>query len=75
MQENLTEKYAHFVRAVNLRGAGFNQQYTDGSLLLEVGSCGNTLSEAKRAGVLAALAITEVVTGKTCPVEHTDILP
>ncbi len=75
MQENLTEKYAHFVRAVNLRGAGFNQQYTDGSLLLEVGSCGNTLSEAKRAGVLAALAITEVVTGKPCPVGHTDILP
>lgn len=61
IQENLIESAPHFARAINLRGAAFNQQYTKGSLLLEIGSCGNTLEEAKRAGKLAAQAIAAVL--------------
>ncbi len=75
IQKNLSEKNPHFARAINLRGAGFNQQYTTGSLLLEVGSCGNTLTEAKRAGVLAAIAIAETVSGRECTLRLSHILP
>jgi len=75
IQSRLADKNASFTRATNLRGAAFHQQYRQGSLLLEVGSCGNTLTEAKRAGVLAAAAIAEVVTGEICTVSAQDILP
>ncbi|MBE6559654.1 MAG: hypothetical protein E7662_00905 [Ruminococcaceae bacterium] len=64
IQETLMGRSDSLVRAINLRGATFNGQYRSGSLLLEVGSCGNTLSQAKRTGVLAAIAIAEVVKGK-----------
>ena len=55
--------YSHSYREIlrNNIGAAFNQQYTKGSLLLEIGSCGNTLDEAKRAGKLAAQAIAAVL--------------
>ncbi len=75
IQNTLIGTVPKFARSVNLRGAGFNQQYAPGSLLLEVGSCGNTLDEAKRAGVLAAIAIAEVVTPGGCDLTMSDILP
>ena len=50
-------------RKVNLRSAAFNQGLSSGSLLLEVGSCGNTLAEAKRAAVVAALSISRAIKG------------
>ena len=64
LQSALMERSDSLVRAINLRGAAFNGQYSSGSLLLEVGSCGNTLSQAKRTGVLAAIAIAELVKGR-----------
>ena len=60
--------------AVNLRGAGFNQQYASGSLILEIGSCGNTLTEAKRSAVWAAAAIADTVTAIPCGITPEDIL-
>ena len=74
IQQNLVQRTASFARSINLRGAAFNEQYRTGSLLLEVGSCGNTLMQAKRAGVLAAIAISDVVTKGGCVVEVRDIL-
>lgn len=74
IQKNMTDYASTLCRAINLRGAGFNQQYAPGSLLLEVGSCGNTLLQAKRTAVLVAAAITETVTGKPCPIRVGDIL-
>lgn len=74
IQGNLIARTDSFVRSINLRGAAFNEQYRAGSLLLEVGSCGNTLAQAKRAGVLAAIAIADVVTSGGCVVEVGDIL-
>ncbi len=64
VQETLMGRSDSLVRANNLRGAAFNGQYRSGSLLLEVGSCGNTLAQAKRTGALAAIAIAEVVKGR-----------
>ena len=34
------------MRNINLRSASFNEQYTSGSLLLEVGSCASGFDEA-----------------------------
>ncbi len=75
IQDTLLRTVPKFARSINLRGAGFHQQYAPGSLLLEVGSCGNTLSEAKRAGVLAAIAVADVVTPGGCDLTLSDVLP
>lgn len=48
--------YPTLSRPVNLRGDAFNQALSTGSLLVEVGSCGNTIEEAKTAGRLFATA-------------------
>ena len=74
IQRELTEVSDSLCRAVNLRGAGFNQQHTSGSLLLEIGSCGNTLTEAKRTAVWAAAAIADTVTAIPCGITPEDIL-
>jgi stage II sporulation protein P len=74
IQKELTGVSDSLCRAVNLRGAGFNQQYVSGSLLLEIGSCGNSLTEAKRTAVWAAAAITDVVSAIPCGITPEDIL-
>ncbi len=54
-------------RNINLRTSAFNQGLSRGSLLLEVGSCGNTLLQAKRCAVLTAVSLTKVINGKEHP--------
>ncbi len=49
LQARLTQKYERFARPINIRGASFNEQFTTGSLLIEIGSAANTLTEAKTA--------------------------
>lgn len=49
------------MRPLNLRSASFNEQYTKGSLLVEVGAAGNSLSEAVRAVKIFAEAACEVI--------------
>ena len=51
------------MRPINLRSASFNQQYTPGSLIVEVGSAANSLSEAKLAGMIFAEAASRVIEG------------
>ena len=61
----LNEKDPTLCRPVYLRGAAYNLQYTNGgSLLLEIGSSGNTLNEAKRAAVHVAEALAKLIAGK-----------
>ncbi|MBO4265110.1 MAG: stage II sporulation protein P [Clostridia bacterium] len=60
-QSKLFEMYGDIARPINLRDASFNQQYSKGALLLEIGASGNTLSEAKEAGVCVAKALTELI--------------
>ena len=50
-------------RPITLRTARFNQQLTKGSLLVEVGSHGNTLEEAVAGGRLFARALGRVLEG------------
>lgn len=49
--------YPGMMRPVNLRTERFNEHMTHGSLILEVGSNGNTLEEAKEGGRNVARAI------------------
>ena len=54
------------MRPVNLRTASFYQDLRKGSLLLEVGTSANSLSEAKRAGAVFAAALASYVLGEDC---------
>ncbi len=46
LQNEINKLYPQLMRPVNLRNERFNQHVTKGSILLEVGSSGNTLGEA-----------------------------
>ncbi|HPE16272.1 MAG TPA: stage II sporulation protein P [Oscillospiraceae bacterium] len=49
IQEELGDRYPTLARPMTLRTSRFNQQATTGSLLVEIGCNGNTLTEALRA--------------------------
>ena len=61
IQQNLDAQWPTAARPITLRSSRFNQQLTTGSLLVEVGSHGNTLQEAIRGARLFALAAGEVL--------------
>lgn len=56
--------YPGLMRPVNLRTERFNEHLTRGSLIIEVGSNGNTLAQAKESGKDVARAITAVLKAK-----------
>ena len=61
LQSIMNEKYPTLARPICLRTASFNQQLSPGYILLEVGSCGNTIDEAKKAAELFAAAFAEMI--------------
>ncbi len=61
LQEKLTKSYDRFARPINIRGASFNEQFTPGSLLIEIGSAANSLTEAKTAAKYLTYAIIDTV--------------
>lgn len=61
LQHRLTTELTGFARPINTRGASFNQQYAPGSLLFEIGSCANTLTEAKLAAVYLAENLSYII--------------
>lgn len=63
IQEAMYSKNESLPRRINLRHAAFNQGLSSGALLLEVGTYGNTLAEAKRGAVGCAAAISEIISG------------
>ena len=46
IQNKANQMYPDFMRPINLRSERFNQQLSKGSIIIEVGSNGNTLNEA-----------------------------
>lgn len=56
LQSSMVNKYPTLARPIALKNERYNQQMTTGSLILEVGSSGNTLSEALQAVRLFAEA-------------------
>lgn len=61
LTERLNQKYDSFTRPISLRQTSYNQEYTKGSMLLEIGSCGNTLSEAKEAATILTKELCEII--------------
>ena len=62
LQNTLNAQTDGIMRSINLRSASFNEQYTDGSLLIEIGACGTPLEEAHRsAGIFADILADEII--------------
>lgn len=57
IQGHLTQNCPQLVRPINLRTSRFNQHFTKGSLIIEVGTNGNTLDEALVSAKYLATAI------------------
>lgn len=64
VQQHLTDQYPTLMRPVTVRNSDYNEYFTPGSLLVEVGAAGNSLEEALAAARLFAHGFAEVVTGK-----------
>ena len=63
VQQHLTDQYPTLMRPETVRNSDYNEYFTPGSLLVEVGAAGNTLDEALAAARLFANGFAEVVTG------------
>lgn len=61
IQKELDTRWPTLARPITLRSSRFNQQLTPGSLLIEVGSHGNTLQEALQGARLFADAAGDVL--------------
>ena len=61
LQQKMNDLYPTLARPINLRTAAFNQALTKGSVILEVGSCGNTIEEAENAVLLFAQAYASMI--------------
>ncbi len=59
--ETLERNCPGITRSLNIKYSDFNQLRTPNSILVEMGSCGNTLTEAKRTAVFLAAAIAEIL--------------
>ena len=63
LREKLNGTYKHLGRPVCLRTSLYNQNLAPHALLLEIGTSGNSLSEAKKAAVLTAEALADIIKG------------
>ena len=63
IQQRLTELSPTLMRPMTLRNSNYNQHLTTGSMLVEVGTAGNSLDEALCAARLFAAGFAQVVTG------------
>ena len=61
LQQQLLDDYDHLARPIVLRSSRFNQQLSVGSVLVEVGTHGNTLDEALLGARLFAQSAAEVL--------------
>ena len=61
VQETLRADYPTLMRPITVRNSRYNQQVTTGSLLIEVGTAGNSLDEALNAARLFARGFAETV--------------
>ena len=64
LQKYANENYPGLMRAINLRKERFNQQVPARSIIIEVGSNGNTLEEARCGAELMAKTVAAVLKGK-----------
>ncbi len=60
-QERINEIAPNLSRPINLRQERFNQHTTNSSLIIEIGTNGNTLTESINSGIITAKAISDVL--------------
>ncbi len=61
LQQLCDKKFPGLMRPINLREERFNQHLTENSLILEMGTNGNTLSEAKTSAAFIGEALSELI--------------
>ncbi len=61
IQKELNQISPNLSRPINIRRERFNQHMTEGSLILEVGTAGNSLKECERAAVYVGESIARVM--------------
>jgi len=61
LHDALNSRYPGLMRPMSIRESRYNQHVRTGSMLLEVGSCGNTLEEALAAAELFAQTLADVL--------------
>ncbi len=61
LQQRINDMYPTLARPINLRSAAFNQALATGSILLEAGSCGNTIEEVETAITLFAESYASII--------------
>lgn len=64
VQQHLTDSYPTFMRPITVRNSDYNEYFTPGSLLVEIGAAGNSLEEALTAAERFAVGLAEVLTEK-----------
>lgn len=64
IQRKANELYPTLMRPINLRAQRFNQQLSRGAVIIEVGTNGNTMEEAKKGALLVADAAAKVLCGE-----------
>ena len=64
LADKLSGDYPDLMRPIALRGASYNEQYTKGSLLIEIGTDGNTLSQAKNAAQILGKYLADLIKGQ-----------
>lgn len=62
LRESLEKRCDNVCRPVFLKGNTYNQELAEYSLLIEIGSSGNSLEEAKRSAELLAMSLAQLVT-------------
>jgi hypothetical protein len=65
LQQAMDQAYPSLTRPIQLSSERYNQHLTTGSLILEVGTCGNSLAEAIRGAELFAEAAAPVLRSLT----------
>lgn len=63
LRSYLNGEYTNMCRPICLRESTYNQNMSAISVLIEIGTSGNTLNEAKRAAVLTANAVAALIKG------------
>ena len=61
LREELNGEYRNLCRPIELRETSYNQEASRYSLLIEIGSCGNSLDEAIRAGMIFAKSMAKII--------------
>lgn len=61
LQSEMNSRYPTLARPINVRTSAFNQQLCSGMLIVEIGSCGNTVTEARVAAKLFGKCLAAVL--------------